>query len=85
MLVNSQFIFIAFLAIHAQRNWGVGDGYIGTLTTAQMAGAVAGTFLAARLGGRLPSRSLLLWSCAFFLCVAIGGALAQSDYASQRR
>jgi MFS family permease len=81
VLVNSQFVFIGFLAIHAQRTLHAGEGYIGALTTAQMAGAVAGTFLAARLGGRVHSRSLLLWSRVLFLVVAVGGALAQSDYA----
>lgn len=81
VLVNSQFIFIGFLAIHAQHTLGAHEGYIGTLTTAQMAGAVAGTFLAARLGRRVGSRSLLLGSRALFLVVAVGGLLARDDYA----
>ncbi|RYZ10092.1 MAG: MFS transporter [Myxococcales bacterium] len=81
VLVNSQFIFIGFLAIHAQRTLNAPEGYIGALTTAQMAGAVAGTFLAARWGRRVGSRSLLLGSRALFLVVAVGGLLAQSDYA----
>lgn len=81
VLVNSQFMFIGFLAIHAQRTLRATEGYVGTLTTAQMAGAVAGTFLAARFGGRLGSRSLLLLSRALFLIVAIGGLVAESDYA----
>lgn len=81
VLVNSQFMFIGFLAIHAQRTVHAADGYIGTLTTAQMAGAVAGTFLAARLGGRVRSRSMLLLSRVLFLVVAVGGLSVRSDYA----
>lgn len=80
-LANSQFVFIGFLAIHARTTLGAAESYIGALTTAQMAGAVGGTFLVARFGGSAGSRRLLLWSRVLLVVVALGGILAHTDYA----
>jgi MFS family permease len=81
MLINSQFLLMGFLALHARNVLGAPDAYAGTLTSAQMAGAVLGTFLAARLGQRHGSRKLLIAARILMLGVALGALAADSDWA----
>jgi MFS family permease len=81
VLVNSQYLLMGFLALHALRTLREAQSYIGTLTTAQMVGAVAGTFIAARFGSRSGSRTLLVAARLLFLGVAVGAVFATRDYA----
>jgi MFS family permease len=81
VLVNSQYLVIGFLALHALRTLHEAQSYVGTLTSAQMLGAVAGTFIAARFGCRSGSRTLLIAARLLFLGVAVGAAFATRDYA----
>lgn len=80
VLVNSQYLLMGFLALHALRTLHEAQSYVGTLTTAQMVGAVAGTFVAARFGGRGGSRALLVAARLLLLGVAIGAVFAARDY-----
>ena len=79
--VNAHFMFIGFLSGHARATLGFGESYLGTLTSAQMAGAVVGTFVCSRFGNRLGARSLLLSSRALFLVVALSATVVTEDYA----
>lgn len=81
VLVNSQYLVIGFLALHALATLQEAPSYIGTLTTAQMVGAVLGTFVAARFGNRCGSRTLLIAARLLFLGVALGALVSTHDYA----
>lgn len=81
ILVNAHLMFIGFLGGHARTVLGVGESYLGTLTSSQMAGAAVGTFFVSRLGNRLGPRALLLTSRALFMLVAMGALVATHDYA----
>lgn len=81
VLLNSQFLLMGFLAVHALDTLRQAQSYVGTLTSAQMVGAVLGTFIAARLGNRCGSRTLLVVARLLLLSVAIGAVLSSSDYA----
>jgi Na+/melibiose symporter-like transporter len=81
VLVNSQFLLMGFLAVHALQTLGQGHSYVGAMTSAQMLGAVAGSFVAARVGRRCCSRTLLVASRLLLLGVALGAMLATGDYA----
>ncbi len=80
VLVNSQFLLMGFLAVHALEVLGETEAYVGTLTSAQMAGAVVGTFVAARFGNRYGSRGLLIAARCLFLIVALGALCAATDW-----
>jgi MFS family permease len=81
VLVNSQFLLMGFLAVHALQLLGQDHSYVGTLTSAQMVGAVAGSFVAARVGRRCCSRTLLVASRVLLLAVSLGAMIATRDYA----
>jgi MFS family permease len=81
VLMNSQFLLMGFLALHARNTLGRSEAYAGTLTSAQMVGAVIGTFVAARLGHRYSSRALLISARVLMLAVALGALVAGSDWA----
>jgi MFS family permease len=81
MLINSQFLLMAFLALHARDSLGKSEAYAGTLTSAQMLGAVFGTFVAARVGNRKGSRTLLIAARLLLLTTALGALWADSDWA----
>jgi MFS family permease len=81
VLVNSQYLLMGFLALHALRTLREAQSYVGTLTSAQMVGAVAGTFIAARFGRRSGSRTLLVAARLLFLGAALGAVFATRDYA----
>jgi MFS family permease len=81
VLVNSQYLVMGFLALHALRTLHEAPSYVGTLTTAQMLGAVVGTFVAARFGNRCGSRTLLVAARLLFLGVALGALFSSHDYA----
>jgi MFS family permease len=81
VLINSQFLLMGFLAVHALRTLGQDHSYVGTLTSAQMLGAVAGSFVAARVGRRYCSRTLLVAARLLLLGVALGAMVATGDYA----
>jgi len=81
VLVNSQYLLMGFLALHALRTLHAAPSYVGTLTTAQMLGAVVGTFVAARFGNRCGSRTLLVAARLLFLGVALGAVFSSHDYA----
>jgi MFS family permease len=81
VLVNSQYLLMGFLALHALRTLHEAPSYVGTLTTAQMVGAVAGTFVAARFGARSGSRALLVAARLLLLGVALGALFATRDEA----
>jgi MFS family permease len=81
VLVNSQYLVMGFLALHALRTLREAQSYVGTLTSAQMLGAVVGTFVAARLGSRWGSRALLVAARLLFLGVAIGAVFVTRDSA----
>jgi MFS family permease len=81
VLVNSQYLLMGFLAVHALSALGQDHSYVGTLTSAQMVGAVAGSFVAARVGRRCCSRTLLIASRVLLLGVALGAMVATGDYA----
>jgi MFS family permease len=81
VLVNSQFLLMGFLAVHALQTLGQGHSYVGAMTSAQMLGAVAGSFVAARVGRRYCSRTLLVASRLLLLGVALGAMFAAHDYA----
>jgi Na+/melibiose symporter-like transporter len=80
VLMNSQFLLMGFLALHARNTLGRSEAYAGTLTSAQMVGAVVGTFFAARLGNRYSSRVLLISARVLMLAVALGALVAGSDW-----
>jgi MFS family permease len=79
ILLNSQFLLMGFLALHARNTLGTSDAYIGNLTSAQMLGAVLGTFVAARRGSRHGSRVLLIAARVLMLAVALGALVAHTD------
>jgi MFS family permease len=81
VLVNSQYLLMGFLALHALRTLREAPSYVGALTSAQMVGAVAGTFVAARFGCRGGSRALLVAARLLLIGVAIGALFAARDYA----
>lgn len=81
VFVNSQYLLMGFLTLHALRTLHEAHSYVGTLTSAQMVGAVAGTFVAARFGCRRGSRVLLVAARLLLLAVAIGAVFATRDYA----
>lgn len=81
VLFNFQFLLMGFLALHARNVLGASEAYVGTLTTAQMSGAVLGTVIAALLGDRHGSRRLLIASRVVLVLVALGAAFADSDLA----
>jgi MFS family permease len=81
VLLNSQFLLMGFLAVHAIDTLQQSQGYVGTLTSAQMVGAVFGTFIAARYGNRCGSRTLLVTARLLLLAVAIGAVFSSTDYA----
>jgi MFS family permease len=81
MLVNSQYLLMGFLALHAIGTLHAPQSYVGTLTTAQMLGAVLGTFVAARFGNRCGSRTLLVAARLLLLGVALGAVFSAHDYA----
>ena len=81
VLLGSQYLLVGFLALHARDVLGRGDDYIGTLTAAQMVGAVAGTMFAAWRGNHHGSRSLLLIARGLLLATALGALVAGSDWA----
>jgi MFS family permease len=81
VLLNSQFLLMGFLAVHALETLRQTQSYVGTLTSAQMVGAVFGTFLAARFGNRCGSRTLLITARLLLLAVAIGAIFSTGDYA----
>jgi MFS family permease len=81
VLVNSQYLLMGFLALHALRTLHAAQSYVGTLTTAQMLGAVVGTLVAARFGNRCGSRTLLIAARLLFLGVALGALFSTHDYA----
>jgi MFS family permease len=81
VLFNAQYLLMGFLALHARNVLGQGEAYVGTLTSAQMSGAVLGTILAALLGDRHGSRRLLIASRVVLVLVALAAALAASDWA----
>jgi MFS family permease len=81
VLLNSQFLLMGFLAVHAIETLHQSQGYVGTLTSAQMVGAVFGTFVAARYGNRCGSRTLLVAARVLLLAVAIGAVMSSSDHA----
>ena len=80
-LLNSQFLVMGFLAVHALSTLRESQSYVGTLTSAQMVGAVVGTFVAARFGNRCGSRTLLIAARLLLLGVALGAVFATGDYA----
>jgi len=80
-LVNSQYLLMGFLAVHALDTLHVAHSYVGVLTSAQMVGAVAGTFVAARASNLCRSRTLLLGARLVLLAVALGALFATHDYA----
>ncbi len=80
-LLNSQFLVMGFLAVHALSTLRESQSYVGTLTSAQMVGAVLGTFVAARFGSRCGSRTLLIVARVLLLGVALGAVFATGDYA----
>lgn len=71
VLVSSHFLLVGFLALHARAVVQAPESFIGVLTTAQMAGAVAGTLFAVWRGNHHGSRSLLLTARVLFLVAAI--------------
>jgi MFS family permease len=81
VLVNSQYLLMGFLALHAIGTLRQAQSYVGTLTSAQMLGAVLGTFVAARFGCRSGSRALLIAARLLLLGVAVGAMFATRDYA----
>jgi len=83
VLLNSQFLLMGFLAVHALQTLRQPQSYVGTLTLAQMVGAVFGTFMAARLGNRSGSRTLLVAARVALLAVSLGAMFASSDRAFQ--
>lgn len=80
-LVNSQYLMMGFLAVHALGALHAPQSYVGVLTSAQMVGAVAGTFVAARAGSLCRSRTLLIGARVVLLVVALGALFATHDYA----
>lgn len=80
VLVNAQFLMMGFLAVHALETLRQRPSYVGMLTSAQMVGAVAGTFLTARFGSRCHSRTLLVLARVLLLGVALGAIFASGDY-----
>lgn len=80
-LVNSQYLLMGFLAVHALETLHVAHSYVGVLTSAQMVGAVAGTFVAARASSSCRSRTLLIGARIVLLAVALGALFATHDYA----
>ena len=80
-LVNSQYLLMGFLAVHALETLHVAHSYVGVLTSAQMVGAVAGTFVAARASSSWRSRTLLIGARIVLLAVALGALFATHDYA----
>lgn len=81
VLLNSQFLLMGFLAVHALGTLRLSQSYVGTLTSAQMLGAVFGTFVAARYGNRCGSRTLLVAARLLLLAVSIGAVFSASDHA----
>jgi MFS family permease len=81
VLFNAQYLLMGFLALHARNVLGQGEAYVGTLTSAQMSGAVLGTVLAALFGDRHGSRRLLISSRLVLVLVAAAAAFAESDWA----
>jgi len=79
-LVNSQYLLMGFLAVHALETLRQPQSYVGVLTSAQMVGAVIGTFVAARSGSLCRSRTLLIAGRVMFLAVALGALFATHDY-----
>jgi MFS family permease len=80
-LVNSQYLLMGFLAVHALESLRQSHSYVGVLTSAQMVGAVVGTFAAARSSSLCRSRTLLIWARVMLLAVALGALFATHDYA----
>ena len=80
-LVNSQYLLMGFLAVHAIETLQQPHSYVGVLTSAQMVGAVAGTFAAARASRLCRSWTLLVGARVVLLAVALGALLATGDYA----
>lgn len=80
-LVNSQYLLMGFLAVHALETLRQSHSYVGVLTSAQMLGAVAGTFAAARARSLCRSRVLLIGARLMLLAVALGALFASHDYA----
>ena len=80
-LVSSQFLLVGFLALHARRVLDAPESYVGTLTTAQMVGAVAGMLFAAWRGNHHGSHALLIVARALFVATAVGALVASSDWA----
>jgi MFS family permease len=81
VLFNSQYLLMGFLALWARDVLGESEAYVGTLTSAQMSGAVLGTVIAALLGDRHGSRRLLIASRLVLVGVALAAAFAHSDWA----
>jgi MFS family permease len=79
-LVNSQYLLMGFLAVHALETLHAARSYVGVLTSAQMVGAVVGTFVAARSGSLCRSRTLLIGARLVLLVVALGAVFAAHDY-----
>jgi len=81
VLINSQFLLMGFLAVHAIETLRQGHSYVGNLTSAQMVGAVIGTWITARVANRCCSRTLLIAARLLLLGVALGAIVTTSDYA----
>ena len=80
-LLNSQYLMMGFLAVHALETLRQSHSYVGVLTSAQMVGAVAGSFVAARASRLCRSRSLLIGARVVLLVVTVGALFASHDYA----
>jgi MFS family permease len=81
VLINSQFLLMGFLALWAKDVLSASEAYVGTLTGAQMVGAVLGTLVAAFWGNRHGSRTLLIAARVVLVAIAIGAAFARTDWA----
>lgn len=80
VLGNSHYLLMGFFALWAKTVLGANDAYVGTLTSAQMSGAVSGTLLAACLGDRQGGRRLLIAARLVLVLVAAGAAFADGDW-----
>jgi MFS family permease len=81
ILFNSQFLLMGFLAVWAKNVLAESEAYVGTLTGAQMVGAVLGTLVAAFWGNRYGCRTLLIASRVLLVAVAVGAVFAHTDWA----
>lgn len=80
-LMNGIFIMTPFMAIHALRILHQPDSFMGSLVTAQMAGAIAGNVLAGYLGDRFGGKLPMVLSRVLLILTSLWAAFANQAWA----